>query len=214
MLLGQPTKLQSQFRLTYSMILNLLRVEALRVEEMIKRSFSENAAQRLLPEHQKKVAEVRCSDPRSPLTVAQMELIISLSPPTGRERAPSIAEAAAGRQDGRASPLLRPLAANRRAQHRCARGRSRAPILRPDDERGSRRDPFGRREWAQLMAHTAPSADCSLLHYSTSATAPRSCSSRRRPLFCRAESSTPPSSSLCSPLSRPRLAPERTVRRV
>ncbi|GEM08547.1 antiviral helicase SKI2 [Rhodotorula toruloides] len=57
MLLGQPTKLQSQFRLTYSMILNLLRVEALRVEEMIKRSFSENAAQRLLPEHQKKAAE-------------------------------------------------------------------------------------------------------------------------------------------------------------
>lgn len=40
------------------MILNLLRVEALRVEEMIKRSFSENAAQRLLPEHQKKVNEV------------------------------------------------------------------------------------------------------------------------------------------------------------
>ena len=40
-----------------SMILNLLRVEALRVEEMIKRSFSENAQQRLLPEHQKKVAE-------------------------------------------------------------------------------------------------------------------------------------------------------------
>ncbi|GAA5900618.1 hypothetical protein JCM6882_000923 [Rhodosporidiobolus microsporus] len=57
MILGPPTKLQSQFRLTYSMILNLLRVEALRVEEMIKRSFSENAAQRLLPEHQKKVAE-------------------------------------------------------------------------------------------------------------------------------------------------------------
>lgn len=59
MLLGQPTKLSSQFRLTYSMILNLLRVEALRVEEMIKRSFSENASQRLLPEHQKKVTEVR-----------------------------------------------------------------------------------------------------------------------------------------------------------
>ncbi|GAA6014645.1 hypothetical protein JCM10207_006888 [Rhodosporidiobolus poonsookiae] len=57
MILGPPTKLQSQFRLTYSMILNLLRVEALRVEEMIKRSFSENAAQRLLPEQQKKVAE-------------------------------------------------------------------------------------------------------------------------------------------------------------
>ncbi|KAH8099717.1 antiviral helicase [Cristinia sonorae] len=57
MILGTPTKLQSQFRLTYNMILNLLRVEALRVEEMIKRSFSENASQRLLPEQQKKVAE-------------------------------------------------------------------------------------------------------------------------------------------------------------
>jgi antiviral helicase SKI2 len=58
MILGKATKLQSQFRLTYNMILNLLRVEALRVEEMIKRSFSENASQRLLPEQQKKVVEV------------------------------------------------------------------------------------------------------------------------------------------------------------
>ncbi|KAI0715060.1 antiviral helicase [Earliella scabrosa] len=57
MILGTPSKLQSQFRLTYNMILNLLRVEALRVEEMIKRSFSENASQRLLPENQQKVVE-------------------------------------------------------------------------------------------------------------------------------------------------------------
>lgn len=57
-MLGTPGKLQSQFRLTYNMILNLLRVEALRVEEMIKRSFSENSSQKLLPEHQKQVAEV------------------------------------------------------------------------------------------------------------------------------------------------------------
>ncbi|KAJ3509694.1 hypothetical protein NLJ89_g5085 [Agrocybe chaxingu] len=57
MILGTPGKLSSQFRLTYNMILNLLRVEALRVEEMIKRSFSENASQRLLPEQQKKVIE-------------------------------------------------------------------------------------------------------------------------------------------------------------
>ena len=40
------------------MILNLLRVEALKVEEMIKRSFSENASQKLLPEQQQKVVEV------------------------------------------------------------------------------------------------------------------------------------------------------------
>ncbi|KZT27539.1 antiviral helicase [Neolentinus lepideus HHB14362 ss-1] len=57
MILGDPLRLQSQFRLTYNMILNLLRVEALRVEEMIKRSFSENASQKLLPDHQKKVLE-------------------------------------------------------------------------------------------------------------------------------------------------------------
>lgn len=57
MLLGTPAKLSSQFRLTYNMILNLLRVEALKVEEMIKRSFSENASQRLLPLQQKEVIE-------------------------------------------------------------------------------------------------------------------------------------------------------------
>lgn len=55
LILGKPTKLQSQFRLTYNMILNLLRIEALRVEEMIKRSFSENANQVMLPEHQENV---------------------------------------------------------------------------------------------------------------------------------------------------------------
>ncbi|KAJ3769464.1 antiviral helicase [Lentinula raphanica] len=57
MILGTPGKLSSQFRLTYNMILNLLRVEALKVEEMIKRSFSENLSQQLLPDQQKKVLE-------------------------------------------------------------------------------------------------------------------------------------------------------------
>ena len=55
MMLGDPTKLRSQFRLTYNMILNLLRVEAVKIEEMIKRSFSENATQALLPEHEKQI---------------------------------------------------------------------------------------------------------------------------------------------------------------
>lgn len=53
--LGKPSKLLSQFRLTYNMILNLLRIEALRVEEMIKHSFSENSTQTLLPEHKSQV---------------------------------------------------------------------------------------------------------------------------------------------------------------
>lgn len=56
--LGTPTKLLSQFRLTYNMILNLLRIEALRVEEMIKHSFSENSTQTLLPEHQLKIKDL------------------------------------------------------------------------------------------------------------------------------------------------------------
>jgi antiviral helicase SKI2 len=55
MILGDASKLRSQFRLTYNMILNLLRVEALKIEEMIKRSFSEHATQQLLPEHEKAV---------------------------------------------------------------------------------------------------------------------------------------------------------------
>lgn len=55
MILGEPSKLRSQFRLTYNMILNLLRVEALKIEEMIKRSFSEHTTQQLLPEHERKV---------------------------------------------------------------------------------------------------------------------------------------------------------------
>jgi antiviral helicase SKI2 len=49
-LLGQATRLESQFRLTYNMILNLLRVEDFQVEDMIKRSFSESHAQRKLPQ--------------------------------------------------------------------------------------------------------------------------------------------------------------------
>jgi len=46
MMMGVPTKLESQFRLTYSMILNLLRVAQLRVEDMMKRSFAESTNQR------------------------------------------------------------------------------------------------------------------------------------------------------------------------
>ncbi|KAJ5725614.1 uncharacterized protein N7483_006971 [Penicillium malachiteum] len=52
-ILGTPMRLESKFRLTYNMILNLLRVEALKVEEMIKRSFGENATMALRPDHEK-----------------------------------------------------------------------------------------------------------------------------------------------------------------
>lgn len=48
MLNGKATMLSSQFRLTYNMILNLLRVEVLSVEDMMKRSFSEFHTQKAL----------------------------------------------------------------------------------------------------------------------------------------------------------------------
>ncbi|CAJ0761698.1 19731_t:CDS:10 [Entrophospora sp. SA101] len=57
MILGTPTKLKSQFRLTYNMILNLLRVESFEVEDMIKRSFSENTSQKTLPDKEREFAE-------------------------------------------------------------------------------------------------------------------------------------------------------------
>ncbi|KAI9295005.1 antiviral helicase [Neoconidiobolus thromboides FSU 785] len=49
-ILGKSNRLSSQFRLTYNMMLNLLRVEALKVEEMIKRSFAEDGNQQLMPQ--------------------------------------------------------------------------------------------------------------------------------------------------------------------
>ncbi|KAK6015001.1 hypothetical protein OSTOST_19583 [Ostertagia ostertagi] len=45
---GKAAPLVSQFRVTYSMLLNLLRVEHLRVEDMLQRSFVESAAQQQL----------------------------------------------------------------------------------------------------------------------------------------------------------------------
>ncbi|KAJ1528402.1 hypothetical protein ONE63_006817 [Megalurothrips usitatus] len=45
MMKGKPTALQSKFRLTYKMMLNLLRRENLKVEEMMSRSFKESTIQ-------------------------------------------------------------------------------------------------------------------------------------------------------------------------
>ncbi|KAF8776364.1 hypothetical protein HU200_003596 [Digitaria exilis] len=53
LIVGKPTRLESQFRLTYTMILHLLRVEELKVEDMLKRSFAEFHAQKNLPETEK-----------------------------------------------------------------------------------------------------------------------------------------------------------------
>lgn len=57
MMLGKPTVLHSQFRLTYTMILNLLRVEALRVTDMMRRSFSES--HRDTQAHEKRISQLK-----------------------------------------------------------------------------------------------------------------------------------------------------------
>ncbi|KAL4444150.1 hypothetical protein ABPG75_011887 [Micractinium tetrahymenae] len=82
MLTGAATRLESQFRLTYSMILNLLRVEDLKVEDMLKRSFAEFHAQRAQPEllqalerGQAALARLRARPwPMSPLGTTQEEM--------------------------------------------------------------------------------------------------------------------------------------------
>ena len=53
-----PTKLESRFRLTYYMILNLLRVKQLTVQDMMKRSFAEYYQQKDAPENEKKLEEL------------------------------------------------------------------------------------------------------------------------------------------------------------
>jgi len=56
MLTGKASMLESQFRLTYSMILNLLRLgDGFRVEDMMKRSFSESANQRIITENRERL---------------------------------------------------------------------------------------------------------------------------------------------------------------
>ena len=54
-----PTKLESRFRLTYYMILNLLRVKQLTVQDMMKRSFAEYYQQKSAPEHEKRLDELQ-----------------------------------------------------------------------------------------------------------------------------------------------------------
>ena len=59
MMQGKPMQLESKFRLTYSMILNLLRVEQLRVEDMMKRSFSESVSYKKQAVYKQRVSELK-----------------------------------------------------------------------------------------------------------------------------------------------------------
>jgi antiviral helicase SKI2 len=59
MLTGKALKLESQFRLTFNMILNLLRMSGeFRVEDMMKRSFSESSTSKLADERKMDLKKV------------------------------------------------------------------------------------------------------------------------------------------------------------
>lgn len=58
MILGKPMRLESQFRLTYAMILNLLRVESVSVEDMMSHSFMEFGSRTRLPEQREQLRVV------------------------------------------------------------------------------------------------------------------------------------------------------------
>lgn len=80
LLLGQPTKLSSQFRVTFGMILGLFRFETLQVEEMLKRSFSENASQKRRPEHEEQLQKLEKMIQDSPSVGCTICTDASLSP--------------------------------------------------------------------------------------------------------------------------------------
>ncbi|KAK0425799.1 hypothetical protein QR680_009392 [Steinernema hermaphroditum] len=58
MLMGKPVSLKSSFRVTYHMILNLLRVNHLRIEDMLQRSYVENVSLRMSGSRQQKLVQL------------------------------------------------------------------------------------------------------------------------------------------------------------
>uniref|UniRef100_A0A1I8BR64 Helicase SKI2W n=1 Tax=Meloidogyne hapla TaxID=6305 RepID=A0A1I8BR64_MELHA len=55
---GKPVKLSSQFRITYSMMLNLLRVEHLRIEDMLSNSYVESASLRMVVQRKERLKKI------------------------------------------------------------------------------------------------------------------------------------------------------------
>jgi antiviral helicase SKI2 len=55
MILGEPMRLESQFRLTYAMILSLLRIERVSVEDMMQQTFREFEKQLKVPKNKEQL---------------------------------------------------------------------------------------------------------------------------------------------------------------
>lgn len=58
---GSAGKLESRFRVTYSMLLNLLRAEQLKIEDMLQRSYTESISLRLGKERKERLIEAQSS---------------------------------------------------------------------------------------------------------------------------------------------------------
>ncbi|XP_033929433.1 superkiller complex protein 2 [Melopsittacus undulatus] len=61
MMLGRPTQLQSRFRLTYPMILNLLRAQELRIQDLLRRSYAEFPVRREQEAQARRVTQLQGS---------------------------------------------------------------------------------------------------------------------------------------------------------
>lgn len=55
---GKPIKLESRFRITYGMMLNLLRVEHMRIEDMLQRSYTERASLRMVVSRKERLKQI------------------------------------------------------------------------------------------------------------------------------------------------------------
>lgn len=67
-LCGKPIRLESRYRITYGMLLNLLRVERLRIEEMLQHSFFESASLRQMEGRKENIKEVEYDFLPQPVT--------------------------------------------------------------------------------------------------------------------------------------------------
>uniref|UniRef100_A0AC34GPJ4 Helicase SKI2W n=1 Tax=Panagrolaimus sp. ES5 TaxID=591445 RepID=A0AC34GPJ4_9BILA len=59
MLQGKAISLESKFRITYNMLLNIIRAEQLNIEDMLQRSYVERVSLRLIESRKEKIAEVK-----------------------------------------------------------------------------------------------------------------------------------------------------------
>ncbi|KAI6180853.1 hypothetical protein M3Y98_00765800 [Aphelenchoides besseyi] len=87
LLTGKAVRLESRFRVTYAMLLKLLRVEQFRIEDMLQRSYVERSSLRLVTTRKNRISELK--DEIRALPAANCEYCFAQRPDSDR---PSIEE--------------------------------------------------------------------------------------------------------------------------